>query len=423
MATVHIVGAGLAGLSCAVELVGLGLRVVVYEAAPRAGGRCRSFHDDVVGSTIDNGNHLLLSANSAALAYLKKIGSDDALIGPDEAVFPFLDLDTGAFWNLRPNDGTAPWWTLVPSRRVPGTRPTDYLSGLRVIAAGRSATVSDCVSPSHPLFRPFWEPLTFAVMNAPPARAAARPLRTVLLRTFARGAASCRPLVARESLAHTFVDPALAFLRTAGVNLQMSRRLRGLALRDERAVALQFIGELLETQSDDRIVVAVPPTAAADLLPNVAVPAEGEPIVNAHFRLPRPVELPGGGPFLGLLGGAAHWIFARGELVSVTVSGAETLVNRTNEELIRLLWHDVATALRLPETPIPPGRIVKERRATFIQDPANNRRRSGTPTPWRNVFLAGDWTDTGLPATIESAVTSGRAAADAVRASLYRHAA
>ena len=105
MPTVHVVGAGLAGLACAVRLAGKGRRIIVYEAAPRAGGRCRSFYDDVIGRTVDNGNHLLLSANHAALGYLKDIGAGDSLTGPQSALFPFLDLVSGARWDLRPNEG------------------------------------------------------------------------------------------------------------------------------------------------------------------------------------------------------------------------------------------------------------------------------------------------------------------------------
>lgn len=420
MPTVHVIGAGLAGLACAVRLAGQGLTIIVYETAPRAGGRCRSFYDEVVGRSIDNGNHLLLSANHAALRYLEEIGARDSLTGPPWAMFPFLDLVTGARWDLQPNDGFLPWWTLFPSRRIPGTLPSHYLlSTLRLIAARPRATVADCVRHDHPLFRPFWEPLSLAVMNAPPARAAAQPFRTVLLRTFARGAANCRPLMARESLAASFVDPALARLRADGVQLQMSRRLRGIAAGgDDNAGALQFVGELVELQTDDRVVLAVPPKAAAGLMPELTVPDDGEPIVNAHFRLPAPVTLPGGLQFLGLLGGTAHWIFMRGDIASVTVSSARDLVQRANDELTELLWHDVSAALDLAVDPIPPARIVKERHATFIQDPPNNRRRPATATHWQNAFLAGDWTDTGLPATIEGAVASGHAAALAVNASL-----
>src|SRR5262249_27901316 len=113
--TVHIVGAGLAGLSAAVGLVGARREIVVHELARHAGGRCRSYFEPALGLTIDNGNHLLLSANRAALAFLKTVGSQGKLVGPDHAEFAFADLASGERWSLRPNDGPVPWWILSKS--------------------------------------------------------------------------------------------------------------------------------------------------------------------------------------------------------------------------------------------------------------------------------------------------------------------
>ncbi|MGC1179254.1 MAG: FAD-dependent oxidoreductase, partial [Methyloceanibacter sp.] len=126
--TVHIVGAGLAGLAAAIGLVGTGREVVVHELARHAGGRCRSYYEPALGLTIDNGNHLLLSANHAALAFLKTIGSEQKLVGPKEAEFAFADLASGERWVLHPNKGRVPWWIFSKTRRVPGTRPADYLA-------------------------------------------------------------------------------------------------------------------------------------------------------------------------------------------------------------------------------------------------------------------------------------------------------
>src|SRR5580704_10247307 len=119
--TVHIIGAGLAGLSAALKLSGRGRSVVVHEATAVAGGRCRSYHDALVGMTIDNGNHLLLSGNHAALDYLASINAKQALVGPPSAQFSFVDLASGERWTLQFNDGPVPFWVFDPKCRVPGT--------------------------------------------------------------------------------------------------------------------------------------------------------------------------------------------------------------------------------------------------------------------------------------------------------------
>ena len=414
MAAVHIIGAGIAGLSCAVHLAGLGLSVIVYEAAPQAGGRCRSFHDAGLGCVIDNGNHLVLAANDGVMDYLSRVGSQDSMRAPDQAAFPFVDLRNGDRWTVRPNEGRVPWWVFSPGRRVPGTRARDYLSGVRLATAKPAATTADRIGPDNPLYTRFWEPLILAVMNTAPETAAARPMGTVLQETFGRGGRACRPLVARAGLSASFVDPALAALERAGAAVHLSYRIRSIGFDGDRARSLSAAGADIALGSDDWLVVAVPPAMAADLVPGLDVPQGSTPIVNAHFRLPSAVEAPLGAPFVGIIGGAAHWLFLRGDVASVTVSGAEGLVDWPSKEIAETLWRDVAHVLEVKPNPAPPSRIIKERRATFLQSPANQRLRPPPQTRWRNLLLAGDWTDTGLPATIEGAVRSGRTAASLV---------
>src|SRR5919108_298738 len=110
MGTVHVIGAGLAGLGCALHLAEAGASVRLYEAAAHAGGRCRSYYDQPLERWIDNGNHLVFSGNHAVAEHLRRIGAEDGMIDPGEAVFPFLDLATGRRWALRLNEGRMPWW-------------------------------------------------------------------------------------------------------------------------------------------------------------------------------------------------------------------------------------------------------------------------------------------------------------------------
>jgi len=419
---VHVIGAGISGLSCAVRLAREGRAVTLYEAAGQAGGRCRSYHDAKLERSIDNGNHILLSANLAALSYLEEIGARHSLRAPQEAAYGFVDLRSGARWTLRPNAGPLPWWILAPGRRVPGTRPGAYLAGLRLAFAKPSQTVAEVLDPADPLWERFWEPLTVAALNTAPEEAAARLLWPVLRDTFGRGAAACRPLIARDGLGASFIDPALAVLREAGAEVRFNQRLRAIAFAGDRAAGLEFGTGSVALGPNARVVIAVPPNVAAALLPGLTAPQEGRPIVNGHIRLAQAPPLAPGmtaeRPFLGLVGGAAQWLFLRGDVVSLTASAAAELSTRPSEEIARRFWADTARALNLDPNLDPAERptirIVKERQATFAQTPAALGRRAPARTRWANLALAGDWTDTGFPATIESAVRSGRAAARVV---------
>ena len=145
---VHVIGAGLAGLAAAVRLAGGPYDIVLHESARQAGGRCRSYYDPALGLTIDNGNHLLLSGNAEAQAFLAAIGGADQMAGPHEADFAFFDLATKERWRLRPNAGALPWWIFSAARRVPGTGALDYLrsSALASPWQGRARSARSCAA-------------------------------------------------------------------------------------------------------------------------------------------------------------------------------------------------------------------------------------------------------------------------------------
>ncbi|MPZ10383.1 MAG: FAD-dependent oxidoreductase [Kiloniellaceae bacterium] len=411
----HVVGAGIAGLSAALRLSAEGFQVTLYEAAAQAGGRCRSYVDAKLERSIDNGNHMLLAANTAALAFIAEIGAADRLTQPARAAFPFLDLATGESWTVVPGAGAIPWWIFSAKARIPGSGVSDYLATWKLAVASETATVADCLDDRGPLWERFWVPLTVAALNTHPREASARLLWLVVRESFAKGADACRPYVARRGLSDVFVDPALESLRARGGAVAFGRRLRGLAFEGDRVAGLDFGETRIAVAPGEPVVLALPPAVTGELLPDLEVPRDSRPIVNAHLRLPagaRPARaLAPELPILGLVGGAADWLFLRDDVVSLTVSAAEDLAERPSEEIAALMWRDTARALGLDPAGRPVSRIIKEKRATLAQTPAALRLRPGPRTRWANLALAGDWTDTGYPATIESAVRSGAAAA------------
>jgi squalene-associated FAD-dependent desaturase len=414
---VHIVGAGLAGLATAVALARHGVAATLYEAGPAAGGRCRSYFDRGLGRRIDNGNHLLLSGNHAAMTYLDTIGARRTMGGPGLARFPFVDVATGERWTIEPDPGRMPWWIFRRDRRVPGTNLRDYLSLLALRKAGADTTVAEALDPSGPLYKRLLEPLAVAALNTPPTAALARLLRTVMDNTLMKGGRACIPCLPREGLSESFIDPALAWLESRGGRLVTGCRVTALREENRRVIALETTDGEMPVGTGEAVVMAAPPWVADGLVPGLVAPDEFQAIVNLHFQIDAD---PGEAGFLGVLGGTAEWIFVKEGIVSVTISAANRIVDLSADELAQRVWPDVRTALRLEE-PMPPVRVVKERRATFTATAAQEQRRPGPRWPAEtsgahNLVLAGDWTSTGLPATIEGAIRSGYAAADVILA-------
>lgn len=404
---VHIIGAGLAGLSCAVRLADEGQRVRLYEAARMAGGRCRSYFDATLGLTIDNGNHLLLSGNTAARDYGARIGASDALVGPEQCQFDFLDFETGQRWKLRPNDSKLPWWVFFADRRVPGTGPLDYLDAGRLLFAKQGATIGATMRCEGLLWEKLWRPVMLSALNIEPSEASATLAGAVLRETLAAGGAACRPLVAKGGLGHAFIEPALRKLQSQGVEPRFGARLREIVFDGADARALRFADEEIALGDQDRVVLAVPAWIAEELIPGLVAPDDHRAILNVHFKIAPP---PGQPLLLGMVGALSEWLFAFEDRLSVTISGADRLMDAPREALAEKIWAEVASATGLPSE-LPPWQIVKEKRATFAATPAQEARRPGAQTQWRNLFLAGDWTATGLPATIEGTIRSGYKAA------------
>jgi hydroxysqualene dehydroxylase len=405
---VHIIGAGIAGLAAAVRLSAQGRSVSVYESAPQAGGRCRSYHDPALDMEIDNGNHLVLSGNAAAMSYLDVIGARDKLKGPDSASFPFIDLTSGERWTLRANEGLIPWWVMSPRRRVPGTYLRDYLSLTRLLRAPEGATIGDVYPCRGVLYDRLIGPLLLAALNTEPPEGSARLAAAVIRETLMKGGRAYHPLVAHEGLAAAFVAPALDFIKAHGGTVAFNRRLRSLQFEGNRVAALDFGDADIALDRDNPVILAVPPVVAASLVPQLRVPTEFRAIVNAHFKLDVPASVP---PITGVVNGTVEWLFAFPDRLSVTISAADRLLDTPREELAATIWAEVARIAGVAQE-MPPWQIVRERRATFAALPQQNAIRPGTRTGWHNLALAGDWIATGLPGTIEGAIRSGNRAAD-----------
>jgi hypothetical protein len=403
--TIHVIGAGVAGLAAALRLALAGRRVMLHEATPGPGGRARALPDGT-----DNGTHALLGANRAALRFLDAIGARDGWVEPEPAGLPVLDLADHSARRV----ALSPLGWGQAGQRPAGLGWGSLFALLRLVLPGADRSVAAAFARHPELHRSLVEPLTVAALNTPSNEASARLLGRVLRRLAAPGAA--RLLVAARGLGPDMVAPALATLACHGASLRTGSRLRAVVLAGDRAAALDFGDWAQPLAPGEGVVLALPPWEVARLLPGIAVPTQHAPILNVHFQQSQegPVR------FLGLLGGLAQWVLVRPSGVSVTVSAADDSVGLTDDAAASRIWPEAREAARRfglpgawPEAP-PPSRTVRERRATPRHGvgprPQPPRR------PLVNLALAGDWTWPALPATIEAAVCSGEAAAEALLA-------
>ena len=261
------------------------------------------------------------------------------------------------------------------------------------------------------LYRRLIEPLAIAALNTLPSSGSAALLAAVMRETLARGGSACLPTFPRGGWSESLADPAVASLQASGQTVLTGRRVTALATKAGRAVALHEAGgNEVAIDPCDRVILAVPAERAAALLPGVSTPNEYEAIVNLHYRVSAPGNQAG---FVGLVGGLAEWLFFKPGVISVTISAANRLADVPAKTLIEQAWREICRATGL-SGPLPPARLIREKRATFAATSQQQQRRPGCRTATENVFLAGDWTATGLPATIEGAIRSGRIAGEMV---------
>jgi hypothetical protein len=283
----------------------------------------------------------------------------------------------------------------------------DFLK-LAPLAIPVNKPIGDVINCAGPAYHCFLAPLMLAALNTDPKEGSAALAAHVIHETLMRGGKACRPLIARDGLSHALVEPALTFLATRNAEVRFGKRLRAIGLFGSAAASLDLGDETVALTLGDRVILAVPPMVASSIIPDLQPPTAFRAIVNAHFRLDPPADLP---PMIGVLNATTEWLFSYPGRLSTTTSGADRLLDQSREDLAATIWREVSAVTGLPAE-LPPWQIVRERRATFAATPEENAKRPGTTTKFANLYLAGDWTDTGLPATIEGAIRSGNRAAE-----------
>ncbi len=439
---VVVIGGGFAGLRAAVALADAGVPVTVLESRVGLGGRARSFTDPASGEVVDNGQHLFLAGYDRTLAFLERLGTRDRLLFQDHLRVGFVEpggrtavLDcppVPAPWHLFLGMSRLPgfgwrerlgWWALSNSvRRTSGASGTSY----------RGETVEEWLERMGQGSRSrsrFWNPLAVAVLNEDPSRASVAGLQQVLSRMMFRPRGCSRLGMASVGLSDLYTEQARGIIESRGGRVLLNRPAAGIVFEGGRVTGVTFPdGTRVEAAA---VVSAVPPSVLLRLLPEGAREAAGlreilarfhsSPIVSVNLWLDRPVCEEA---FVALLGTRFQWLFNKAGIlrasreeasyISLILSAAHEEVGMSNEALIQSALEDLRRCFPAAAgAELVRAQVVREREATVSLTPEAEALRPGSTTPIRNLFLAGDWTATGLPATIESAVVSGEEAAAA----------
>lgn len=416
---VVVVGAGVAGLSCATMLAERGFRVTIIEARGQAGGRTFSFPDPHTGEEIDNGQHILMGCYTSTLAWMASLGTRHQIHIPEDPIGFVQDRAVLFEWRL--GHLPAPWhavmgilqfraltWrerlnALMVGRRLNGARDEETAASwlARIGQAGRVMNF-------------LWKPLCLAAMNEDPSTASARLFSKVLrLMLFERRHFS-DILIPSTGLSKLMIEPALRQITQARGTVHFGKKIKRIQTEGEEVRCV--VSADGKAWSGDYFVLAAPPgpLSRIDGMPAIGA-GPSSAIVSCYVWLDDPVAyeiLPN--EMTACVESPIHWVFRKSDrLVQLTTSAAGALAAMSVTTAARMLTDEFIRLFPMAGNRIVRTQLLKERNATTLTGGLMTRPR--TATRWRNAFLAGDWIDTGLPCTIESAVRSGFMAAEAIQ--------
>ena len=434
---VIVIGGGVAGLSAATSLAGRGKRVLLLERRQHLGGRTYSFTDETTGDTVDNGQHVMMGCYTETLSYLNRVGSRPLTSLQPSLRIPFADIATGRSTVLKAGSLPAPLHIFSGLLGLSSLSLADKFMLARVgtellrtnptkESALDDVTVEQwltALGQSERARRHLWDVIAIGTLNDHPGTVSALPFYRVLRAAFFGRRSNASLLIPHAGLSDILVHPARTYLEQRGSNILTGTAVDALMRSTTGITGLTLHSG--ETVTAPCVILAVPQYAAVDLLPDkeTARPIgelDSSPIITINLWFDRQVMVE---PFVALLNGRVQWAFNRtmltgssqpGQYLSCVISGARYHVEQEKRALISQAIEDLAAVFpAVAVANLTHTLVIKEVRATFTPRPGSEALRPKTETTFSNLFLAGDWTDTGIPATIEGAILSGHRAADA----------
>jgi len=418
---VIVIGGGFAGLTAAAYLVKNKFKVTLLESSPKLGGRAYSFFDKDTNTQVDNGQHILMGCYHETLKFLKLIGAIDNFAFQNRMEVNFVKAGFQVF-PLKSARLFYPLNLILGLLRYKALEPKDRLSLLKVFLKlpfystnkfsemnikewlefeNQSMTIQDAL----------WKILAVGALNTNLEKASAKIFIDILKQIFLGGNKASTIVLPKFGLSESYCKNAEVFIKNNGGHVYLSESVENIFIKESRVL---YVKTSKQDYSDfDFVICAVPSFALNRLLSDenkINIPEFSfSSILNIQIWLKKNVFPEG---FFGLINSPLHWVFNKGTHLNIVISDANELVNKSDEELIELVKVEMQKFFLLDPGLISDYKIIKEKRATFI--PSNDviNKRPKQKTGNENLILAGDWVDTGLPSTIESAVKSGRVAAE-----------
>jgi len=429
---VIIVGGGWAGLAAAVLLIKNDISVTLLEASRQLGGRARLIQFG--NNRLDNGQHIMLGAYKSMLQLLKDINIDE------EQVLRRLPLDLKLLdknktcFHLRTGNLPAPMHLLTGLLSARGLSLKDRAALLRAIISMRLSEFS--VEPDIPLqeylnrlgqskksIQYLWQPLCISILNTPLETASTEIFLNVIRDAFFGKKSDSEMLLPINNLGACFPDPAMDYIEQHNGNIQLGSRIDSLKISNNSITGVILNNEILDANN---VILATAPEHTLKLVSSIKVlgpvtamleKLESLPITTLYLRYPESVSL--NRDFVGFSDCYTQWLFDRERLTGDTgilaavISGPGKHMKMTAEELTAVITKEITE--HYPMFPVPiETKLVREKRATIAASVGINKHRIKNESPVKGLWFAGDYTDTGYPSTLESAVRSGQNCAQSI---------
>ena len=427
-----VIGGGCAGMSCATKLAAGGKKVLVLEKRNILGGRACSYLDPQTGETLDNGQHLLLGCYVETIEFLKRIGQEKFLAF--NAGFETEMVGPGNSKSyLRSYPLPAPFHILVGLLKYDALSWKDRWSIVVAAAKMRKddpklrdmscTTWLEALKQSRDTREKFWDLVILATINVHPDIAPANLLQVVMKQGFLSSKKASRVGLSTVGLSDLYANPSKTFIEDLGGEVRINQTVDEILMMDGKVLGVRLHdNQLIEASS---IICTVPPSALTKIKmadSNLQSTIEktstlkSSPIVSFHFWADLP---PMDNAYIGFWGTEFHWAFQKSKVYgdektkhwTLVASGADEMLNKNRVQLLATAKKDLGILPEFRNINIKRAKAVFEREATWVPPIKDVSGRLPTKTPVSGLFMAGDWTDTGLPCTIESAVLSGHRAA------------